>query len=302
MLPVIEGCLAAVVEGLSPAELSATVADLVALDATTDVNPELHGVLADTAVPARLRAAVLRDLLQGKLSAPAIRLASYVVTASHAQDVSSSLHDLTVLAGDLARDGELPVEILSLTESRARVRGYADAHYESASPADLERAEDELFQIARVVEASRELRTVLVDRDVPAKARAATLRDVFNGKVSALTLNVAAYAVIGGRPRDIVGTLDSLVDHAAETRRWRAARVWSARDLSTAERDEIRRSLASVAGEQVDMHVTVQPDLLAGVIVEVGDLRLDATASGRLRSLHDALSSGRGTNSLSTNE
>jgi len=47
--------------------------------------------------------------------------------------------------------------------------------------------------------------------------------------------------------------------------------------------------LAGIAGDQVEIRVSVKSDLLAGIIVEVGDVRLDATARGRLSALRDSL-------------
>jgi F-type H+-transporting ATPase subunit delta len=305
MLPVLEGYTAAVLEGVDASALPSTVAGLLALDAAADSNQELRGALTDTAVPGVVRAAVLRDVLGSKVPAPAVRLAAFAVARSDAQDVSVALHDVATVANARARDGQMPVEILSLAQSRQRVRGYADAQYEAASPADLERAEDELFQVARVIEGSDALRSTLVDREVPSAARVGAVRTLFEGKVSPLTLRIASYAVIGGRPRDIVGTLDDLVDHAAQSRRWRVARVWSARPMDDSERETIRRSLVPFAGEQVEVHVAVGgpgEDLLAGVIVDVGDVRLDATVRGRLQALRDAMVVAAGTSFTNTND
>ena len=46
-------------------------------------------------------------------------------------------------------------------------------------------------------------------------------------------------------------------------------------------------------GKSVELQIAEDPALLGGVLVEVGDLRLDATTRGRLGALHDAVASGR---------
>ena len=289
MLPVIEGFAAAVLETLSDADLATVVAGLNDLNETTETHQDLRGALTDTAVIGRVRAAVLRDVLGSKISPAAVRLAAYAAQVSPAQEVPHAFHDLVVLTGARQRDGVVPFEILSLSQSRQRVRGYAEARYENVTAADLDRTEDELFRAARIIESNDELRGILVDRDVTADARVDIVRNLFAGKISDLSLGLLVFAVVGGRPRDIVGTLDDLVDHAAECRHWRVARVWSAKELSSAEADEVRRSLAGIAGDQVEIRVSVKSDLLAGIIVEVGDVRLDATARGRLSALRDSL-------------
>ena len=44
------------------------------------------------------------------------------------------------------------------------------------------------------------------------------------------TVRLARYAARGGRARDIVATLDTLVDDAAKARGWRVAKVQAASD------------------------------------------------------------------------
>jgi F-type H+-transporting ATPase subunit delta len=70
------------------------------------------------------------------------------------------------------------------------------------------------------------------------------------------------------------------------------ARVYTARALDGQSRSELVSSLTTLTGQDVELQVAVEPDLLGGVLVEVGDLRLDATTRGRLGALHDAVASG----------
>jgi len=46
-------------------------------------------------------------------------------------------------------------------------------------------------------------------------------------------------------------------------------------------------------GTNVELQIARDESLLGGVIVEVGDLRLDASTKGRLGALHDVVMSGR---------
>jgi F-type H+-transporting ATPase subunit delta len=80
-----------------------------------------------------------------------------------------------------------------------------------------------------------------------------------------------------------------MVQHVALARQWRVAIVHAARPLNDAEQAELARSLSSMAGGNVDLQVKVDEELLAGVVVYIGDLCLDATARGRLQNLRDSL-------------
>ena len=90
----------------------------------------------------------------------------------------------------------------------------------------------------------------------------------------------------------MVGTLDFLVDYVAKSRDWRVARVFTARAMDDQTREQLTASLRAVSGKNVELEVAEDPSLLGGVLVEMGDLRVDATTRGRLGSLRDAVSPG----------
>ena len=103
-------------------------------------------------------------------------------------------------------------------------------------------------------------------------------------------MRLAAYAVRGGRARDIVATLDALVEDAAQARGWRVAQVQAAADAwTTTSSASLSEALARLAGNPVDLQVTVDPTLLGGVVVQVGDLLVDASTRHRLDELKEHL-------------
>ena len=153
--------------------------------------------------------------------------------------------------------------------------------------------ENELSLWARTIESSVELRRILVDRDAALEQRVGLVTTLLGGKVSATTLALAEYVVIAGRARDIVGTLDFVVDYVAKSRDWRVARILSARPLDADTEAQLATALAALTGKNVELQVADDASLLGGVVVEVGDLRLDASTKGRLSALHDAVTSGR---------
>jgi F-type H+-transporting ATPase subunit delta len=113
--------------------------------------------------------------------------------------------------------------------------------------------------------------------------------DLLGDKVNPATIRLAAYAVKGGRARDIVGTLDALVAAAARARGWRVARVVSADEVADAQRRGLSEALARLTGSPVELQVTVDPNLLGGVVVQVGDLLVDGSARHRLDELEEHL-------------
>jgi F0F1-type ATP synthase delta subunit len=227
------------------------------------------------------------DLLADKVTPATARIAAFAAFSAPAQDVPSSLAEVAQRARQFAADGQVVEPGISVIASRHRVGGFAAAVFEDVPVSMLDGVEDELFAWARAVESSRELRAALTNRDLGVELRARIVADLLGGHASDVTVRLASYAVAGGRARDLIGTLEWLVDRVAEERGWRVARVRTARPIDDASRERLASSLQTLVGRPVELEVDTQPALLGGVLVEVGDLRVDATTKGRLDALRE---------------
>lgn len=270
--------------------LAAIASDLEAVDRLVRHSEELEVALTDPALPGKVRRAVLDDLIRGKVSERARRIAAYGAGAVRSQAVPGALDWSAMRARAAAESRATEVELLPHMDARLRVGGYASAVFERLSADELAEVEDELFRFARIVGSTPALRSVLGDRDVAVEARLAIVSDLLASKVLPATLRLAGYVVRGGRPRDIVGTLNWLVEQTALARGWRVARVRSGQEVDGDERAKLEETLSRLAGSPVEIQVSVDPELLAGVNVEIGDLQLDATVRGRLDRLREHLS------------
>jgi F-type H+-transporting ATPase subunit delta len=293
MQPKLEGYAIARL-GLSDAQtLAATASELAALDRAILSQVELRGVLTDTALSPVVRAGVVRTLLEGKVSNDTLQLAVYAASHAAAQDLPHAISELAIAALVQSERGAMDVALLGLLAARLRATGMVDAAIEHVATSDFARIEEELFHWARVIEGNLDLRRVLVDRDANVASRLGLVTSLLGGKVHEATLRLAEYIIIVGRARDIVGTLDYLVDYVAKARDWRVARVHTARELDEASESQLVAALSTLTGKNVELQVAADATLLGGVVIEVGDLRLDASTKGRLGALHDAVMSGR---------
>jgi F-type H+-transporting ATPase subunit delta len=284
--PSLQGYTAAVTETAGPAALGPMAADLEAIEQLVLSNPQLRAALTDTAVAGPARRAVLLDLLEGKVTPEARRLAAFACMAVEAPEVPSALGWVSTRVRHIG-EGQDEEPGLSLMQSRRRVGGFATALYEDMSTAELESLEDDLFRFARIVEATPALRGALSDRDLAVEARRGLVTQLLEGKVPATSVALASFAVTGGRARDIVGTLDYLVDLTARARGWRIARVRSAAPIDDAQQAELTESLGTLAGAPVELQVEVDESLLSGALIRIGDLQVDATARGRIDALRE---------------
>ena len=297
MNPALQGYLAAMEESLAAAgALADAASELRAVADLVDANNELPLAVNDGSVPAAARRAVLDDLLEGKVRPEVRSLVHQAVTVVPAAErrrlVPLAGHPAGRSAADRgpAAAGDADDEdVLGRLGSRNRVSGYAAAVFEGVTTAELEEIEDQLFRFARTVETNRALRTALGDRDLPVSVRQQVIADLFADKVLPATVRLAAYAVRGGRARDIVATLDALVEDAARARGWRVARVHSANAVDDTQRQNLSEALGRLTGDPVELQVTVDAELLGGVIVQVGDLLVDGSARHRLNELKEHL-------------
>ena len=293
MLPKLEGYASARLEALNQSALVTVARDLASLEQTILGQANLHAVLTDTSIASVARGQVLRDVLTGKIGETALDLAVYAAVEGPAQEIPHAIAELAVDARRISENGvDVPVN-LGLLAARERVSGYADAMLDQVTTDNFTQIESDLFTWAHYIRNRIELRRLLTDRDAPVEERMAVTRQLLDGKVHPVALALACYVIEGGRPRDVSGSVDYLVDYIAKARDWRVARIHTARDLDQVSRDELVASLVSVTGKSVELQVAHEPSLLGGLLIEIGDLRLDATTKGRLGVLHDAVVSGR---------
>jgi F-type H+-transporting ATPase subunit delta len=292
MLPKLEGYAAARLGSLDTAALATVTGELASLEQTVLGRADLRAVLTDTSIAAASRGLIVHDLLNTKVHDVTLQVAVYAASHAPAQEVPHALAELAVASRELSESGDFVLRGLGLLASRQRVSGFADAQLDDIESKNFDEIEDELFRWARTIEGNLELRRLLLDRDAALASRVGTVEALLAGKVDAVTLALAMFVIEGGRSRDVVGTLDYLVDYVARARDWRVARVHTARPLDEQNRNALVTSLSSLTGKNVELQIADSPELLGGVLVEIGDLRLDATTRGRLGALRDAVSPG----------
>jgi ATP synthase F1 delta subunit len=292
----IRGYAAAIFESAGRARtLPAVRGDLVGFARAVNASDDLRLVLTDVVIPPMTRRVIVLDLLEGKADRLSTSLAGFVVQNERPAEVPATLAELVELTE--AEIGRVETEAALELEPPAsrgaileRIRGYAERLlYELESRADIDVVEDELFQIARVLESSRELREVLSDGGLTYWGRAAIIDDLFASAVRATTVRLVRYVLRAGRLRDLVGAIDWLVELAAEERGRRIADVRSAVPLDDDERARVGAVLARLTDRNVEIRGIIDPSVIGGIRVNVGDLIIDGTVRLRVERLRDLL-------------
>jgi F-type H+-transporting ATPase subunit delta len=290
--PKLQGYASAVFEAVAPEERANFADELRSIERLLVNTPALRSALTDTAVSGAARQSIMREILEDKVSEPARQVSAFAVGVVRAPDVVGALDWVSLRASRLAEGIQEPEFSLSLLQARQRVGGYAQATFEPMSTGELENMEDELFRFARIVQSTPALRRALVDRELSVEDRQGVVSQLLQGKVQDRTLSLVRYVIAGGRARDVVGTLDWLVEQTAAARGWRIARVRAAAPVEDAQRTGLSETLAELAGSPVELQIVIDTSLLSGAVIEIGDLQVDATARGRLNALREHLVPG----------
>jgi F-type H+-transporting ATPase subunit delta len=298
--PSLRGYLTAVVGDAARQEIGAQLAEEInAVHHLVSRTGDLAVSLTDFGVPVDARQAVLRDLLAARVHPLVLRVVLRAVESERADELPTVLHDLYELARHMHELGpeELRAEepVLGRTAWRQYASGFAAAVFESvAETSVIEDIEDELFRFTRIVEANPQLRSALADPSAPVTARQQLIDNLLAGKVRNETLKLVT-VLVAGHVRDVVASLDWLVEQAAQARGWRVARVRAARAIDDDERQSLAQALQRITNQPVELQVTQDPSLLGGAVIQIGDLLVDASAQHRLDQLEEHLLGTEGT-------
>ena len=170
--------------------------------------------------------------------------------------------------------------------SDARIEAYSRALFEVAqAEGNLQIVEDELFRMARAIEANEKLRSTLTDASIPATRRQQVVEELLGGKASNTSMQLVSLLVGAGRGRDLVAIVDRLVQRASSEQQREVAEVRSAVALSDDQIKRLAEALSKSTGRKLNLKVVVDPSVLGGLVATVGDEVIDDTVRTRLEQI-----------------
>ena len=176
-----------------------------------------------------------------------------------------------------------------LVPSRA-ARRYAKALFGLASETNaMSAVKDDLTALRILAAQSNELAVFLGDYHLSRRAREALLRSIFSGRLHPLTFRFLLFLESKRRLGLIDPIISSFLDLHDAMNGIVAGRLTSAFELEAAEVTAISQRVEAKGGGRLRLKVDVNPGLLGGFRLRVGDMIYDFSIVGQLRLLRQRL-------------
>lgn len=165
-------------------------------------------------------------------------------------------------------------------------RRYAGALLQEAEAAGkTERIDEDVQALRQSLEGSRELARFFGSPVISRQKKQAVIARLFEGKLDALLVRLMQLLV----EKDREEILPALVRQYAALRDERLgiteALVRTALPLGFEESEDLRRALEAATGQKVRMRIEIEPGLIGGLVVRVGDRVFDGSVRNQLRTL-----------------
>ena len=235
-----------------------------------DSSAGLRRALTDPSRNGDEKSALVRQLVGGKVSADAAEIASGLASLrwATARDIGDALETLAATV------------VISVAENKSAVS--------ASGITGLEELENDLFSFNQAVASNHEVQRALSEPQASASAKT-TLAEKLVPGISEEAKVLVSQAVT--QPRGIKAT--RLVERFAELaakrqQRW-IAPVSVTRPLTQAQLERLQAGLNAMYGRELKVNVNVDPALIGGIRVQVGDEVLDASVLTRLGELQRQL-------------
>ncbi len=170
---------------------------------------------------------------------------------------------------------------------------YGDALFETAMDKDkVDALYEEVSALVPILKDNPELLTLLGNPQIVKEDKVAIIHEVFDRKVAEELMGFLAIIVEKGRQGDMIPIFEYFIGRVKELKKIGAASVTSAVELSADQKASLEKKLLETTPYVTfEMHYEVDPTLLGGMVIRIGDHVVDSSIKTRLYELKKELSS-----------
>jgi F-type H+-transporting ATPase subunit delta len=271
--------------GVSSESLAAALASLEAKlpNASLQLAKELFGILGTVDSSAGLRraltdpsrsgdekSALVKRLFGGNVSADAAQIASGLAGSrwASARDIGDALETLAATV------------VIAVAENKSAVS--------ASGITGLETLENDLFSFSQAVESNHEVQRALSEPQASPAAKIALAEKLVPGASEEAKVLIAQ-AVTQPRGLKVTRLVRRFAELAAKRQQRWIAVVSVTRPLTEAQTSRLQAALNGLYGRDLKINMNVDPALIGGIRIQVGDEVVDASVAARLGQLHRQL-------------
>ncbi|MFZ4895867.1 F0F1 ATP synthase subunit delta [Plantibacter sp. Mn2098] len=240
----------------------ATADGLFAAGRAIGSSTHLSAALSDPAAEAQAKTAVVDRIFSTQVNAHALGLLKTVASSrwSNETDLLAGIEEIGLRAASISAGAQGDIEA-------------------------------ELFEFGNVVSSNNELELALTSKLGSTEAKADLVAKLLSGKASAQTVSIVGQLVQQPRGRRIGELLRYAAAIVADQQGLAVATVTTATPIAPAQLERLERHLAASTGRQVKINQVIDPAVVGGIRVQVGDNVIDGSLAARINDLRLKLAS-----------
>lgn len=244
--------------------------ELFGILGTVDSSAGLRRALTDPSRTGSEKSALVTQLFSGKVSADAVQIASGLAGSrwASARDIGDALETLAATV------------VIAVAENKSAVS--------ASGLSGLEELENDLFSFNQAVDASHEVQRALSEPQASQAAKAALAAKLVPGASEEAKVLIGQ-AVAQPRGLKVTRLVSRFAELAAKRQQRWIATVSVTRPLTEEQTGRLQRALNALYGRELKLNMNIDPALIGGIRIQVGDEVVDASVLARLGQLQRQL-------------
>ena len=244
--------------------------ELFGILGTVDSSAGLRRALTDPSRSGDEKSALIKQLFSGKVSADAVEIAGGLAGSrwASARDIGDALETLAASV------------VIAVAENRSAVS--------ASGITGLEALENDLFSFNQAVESNHEVQRAVSEPQASPAAKVA-LAEKLVPSASEEAKVLIGQAVSQPRGLKVTRLVRRFAELAAKRQQRWIATVSVTRQLTESQSARLQAGLNALYGRELKINMNVEPALIGGIRIQVGDEVVDASVLARLGQLHRQL-------------
>lgn len=168
---------------------------------------------------------------------------------------------------------------------------YGDALFEAACEANrMDEVYEEVKVLQQIFAENPELQKMLDNPKVTREDKESVIETVFRGKIADEVVELMKLMIAKGRYSKIDSVFDHFVGLVKEEKKIGVAYVTTATEITDAQKEAIlKRLLETTSYQSFEMSYSVDPSLIGGMVIRIGDRVVDSSIKTKLNELTRSL-------------